>query len=474
MSIKVNEASSAVMAMRPDLAKIAALMGGTKAMRAAGETHLPRWPAEKQDSYDFRLKTSTLYNAFARTIGNMAGKPFTEPVKWTDIDPVIEAWFDDIDCCGRNLHVFAQEVFCQGIQDGITHVLVEFPVTKDKDGKQLYVTRAAEQAAGVRPYAIHIKEAQILGAIPTTKNGAESLAQLRIMECVSEPDGDYGTKDVEQVRVLTPGAWQIQRQNDKKEWYLHDEGVTTLDFIPLVTFYTRRTGFMTATPPLNDLADLNIKHWQSQSDQDSLLHVARVPLLVRIGMDDDPGAPTKIGKSITDLPMNADMKYVEHTGAAIGAGRSSLQDLEDQMESMGAELLTVRPGDRTATEAAIDTSQSQCQLAAMANALEDFLDQMVDIMAEWAGLPDQGDIDVFDDFATISINAATVGPFVTAMVLQVNSGLLSKQSAFEEMKRYGVNNPDLTWEAEQERINSSMPTLTGFNQSVAPAAEQVA
>jgi len=452
MPLKVNETSSAVDAMRPDLAKVEALMGGTKAMRAAGELYLPKWPAEQQHSYDFRLKTSTLYNAFARTIENMAGKPFTEPVQWTDIAPTVEAWFDDIDCCGRNLHVFAQDVFRAGLKDGITHVLVDFPVTKDESGAQLYVTRAAEQAAGVRPYAIHIKQSQILGWISTAKNGAEVLAQLRIMECVNEPDGDYGTRGVQQVRVLTPGAWNTWRQNEKKEWVLYEEGVTTLDFIPLVTFYTRRTGFMTASPPLNDLADLNIKHWQSQSDQDSLLHVARVPLLVRIGMDDANGATQTIGKSITDLPMGADMKYVEHSGAAIGSGRDSLQDLEGHMESMGAELLTVRPGDRTATEAALDTSQSQCQLAAMASGLEDFLDEMVDVMAEWAGLPDQGDIDVFDDFAAIAVDAATAGPFVAALISLVEAGLLSKEAAFAEMKRYSIINPDLVWEDELKKM----------------------
>lgn len=37
-------------------------------------------------------------------------------------------------------------------------------------------------------------------------------------------------------------------------------------------------------PPLIELAHLNVKHWQSQSDQDNILHVIRVPILVRIGI----------------------------------------------------------------------------------------------------------------------------------------------------------------------------------------------
>jgi hypothetical protein len=44
--------------------------------------------------------------------------------------------------------------------------------------------------------------------------------------------------------------------------------------ITLVTLYTKRTGFMCGSPPLLNMALLNIKHWQSQSEQDNILHVA--------------------------------------------------------------------------------------------------------------------------------------------------------------------------------------------------------
>lgn len=452
----VSTPSAAVSDMQADLAKVNALMGGTKAMRAAGETYLPKWPMEDQESYDFRLKTSTLFNAFGRTIENMASKPFSEPMTWTEIDSQVEAWFDNIDLAGRNLHVFAHEVFQAGMRDGITHVLVDYPPTLDENGAPVYKTKADEAKSGVRPYVIHVRQSQILGWMSEIVGGVEALTQVRIMESVCEPDSDFSTKDVAQIRVLTPGAWQTFRKNAKNEWVPHKDGVTTLTFIPLLTFYTRRTGFMTATPPLSDLADLNIKHWQSSSDQDSLLHTARVPILALIGVED--GTKIAIGsKTALQLPAGADAKYVEHTGAAINAGRTSLQDLEEQMESMGAELLMQPVGERTATEASIDIAQKQSQLSEMVSALEDFLDQVVDVMAAWAGLGDQGDINVFNDFASIAINAQTVAPFVTALTLLVKSRLMSRETAFEELKRYGVANPDLVWKDEMGRIGSVAP-----------------
>jgi hypothetical protein len=461
MTIKVNDLSDEANALRQRWVLIDTLLGGTWAMRAAREKYLQRWPQEDQASYDYRLQTSTLFNAYGRTIDNMASKPFSEPIRWSDIEKTVEDWFDNIDMQGRNLDVFAHEIFKTALAYGLTHVLVEYPKTVLADGTPIAPTLADERAMGARPYLVHLKPSSVIGWKSEKINGVETLIQARILEAVSVPDGEFGSGNVDQVRVLTPGAWKIYRQNAQtKEWILSDEGVTSLDYIPLVTLYTHRTGFMQATPPLSDLADLNVQHWNSSSDQYSILHTARVPILAITGVDDQ----TKIvvgAKAALMLPLGADAKFVEHSGAAISAGSESLHDLEEQMRTMGAELLVSKPGDMTATQSSIDTAQAQCQLSAMAGQLEDVLDQVIDIMAEWAGLPEQGDVDVFDDFAAAPIQGAAVQPFVAALVTLVASDMLSKEAAFAELQRYGIINPDLDFETEAEKISSALPVLKG-------------
>jgi hypothetical protein len=459
--LKINELSQEATAMRPRWAVVEALMGGTWAMRAAREQYLQRWPQEDQASYDYRLQTSTLFNAFSRTIANMASKPFSEPMRWSEIDPVVEEWFDNIDLQGRNLQTFSMEVFEAGLTYGLTHVLVDYPKTTAADGTSLAPTLADERILGVRPYFIHIKPTAVLGWISDKVNGAETLTQVRILEHVSVPDGPYATKLVEQVRLLTPGAWEVHRQDPtSKEWVKADEGMTSLNYIPLVTFYTNRTGFMQATPPLGDLADLNVQHWNLASDSYALLHTASVPILALTGVDET----TKIvvgAKAALMLPLGASAQYVEHSGAAIGAGRQALIDLEERMRTMGAELLVSKPGDMTATQSSIDTAQAQCQLAAMAEAFEDVLDSAIDTAAEWVGLGDQGDVDIFDDFSAAPVQGAAVQPFVAALVTLVASDMLSKETAFKELQRYGVINDDIDFEAEAEKISAADPVLLG-------------
>jgi hypothetical protein len=469
MALKVNELSEAVKAMIPGWDKIDALCGGTDAMRLAGQKYMPQYPAEADDSYSFRLATSTLFNGLGRTVKNMAAKPFAKPATFTEVEPAQAEWFQNVDLCGNNLTVFAYNVMMAGLKYGLTHMLVEFPSTVDDQGNSAYPTRAAELAAGVRPYLVHVTPKQILGW-KSEKNaaGAEVLSMLRLMETVEENDGDFGTKCVDQVRVLTPGRWATYRNAGQSGWALSGQGPVSLDFIPLVTFYTRRTGFMTAAAPFDDLADLNIKHWQSSSDQDSILHTARVPLLTISGVSEGSDKIIIGAKHAVELPLGAEMKFVEHSGLAIEAGRQSLLDLENQMRAMGAELLVESQVSTTATQNNIEDGEAKCQLEMMTEALTDALDLAVEIEHKMVKLEYKGAINLYKDFGSSTL-MTTAGPFVLALVQLVTNGLLSKEDAFSEMQRYGIVNPDLVWEDVQGRIDIEPPAFTVPPVKTAPA-----
>ena len=76
------------------------------------------------------------------------------------------------------------------------------------------------------------------------------LTQLRLLETVVEPEGKYGERTVEQVRILTPGAFEIHRRKDSGEFEVVDEGTTGLNEIPFAVAYANRYGFLESRPPL--------------------------------------------------------------------------------------------------------------------------------------------------------------------------------------------------------------------------------
>lgn len=445
----------AVEAMRAYWAVITPLMGGTMAMREAGKALLPQYPAEGDESYKERLRLSTLLPAYSETVGNMTSRVFAEPLQLgDDVPEQIVEMAADIDHSGNDLNSWGVEFFREGLSHGLCHALIDHSRT---EGVR---TQAQEIAAGVRPYAVLVKPEQVLGW--RSKGG--QLTMVRYIEVVEEEDGEFGVKCVVQIRVLVPGAWRIYRKTEKGGWEKYDEGVSSLNYIPWVTFYTGRTGFMTAKPPLLELAHLNVKHWQSQSDQDNILHVIRVPILVRIGVQatyDNQGKPVpsefKVGTgSLTDLPKDGDLKYVEHTGAAVKAGREALQDLLDEMRMAGAKLLTPeKSATKTATQADEEAAQELSPLARMASHFADCLAQLLQVMADYRGLGDGGAVEMRGNFDVDYMPEVSL-PTLVAMA---NAGMLSKETLFAEMQRRGVISDEYDWAKELVKIEGQGPAL---------------
>lgn len=456
MSNNPSSKLPAVDAMRKYWDVITPLMGGTMAMRAAGKSLLPQYPAEADESYRERLRLSTLLPAYSETVMNMTSRVFAEPLQvGDDVPEQLKEMTKDIDHAGNDLNSWSVEFFREGLSHGLCHAFVDHPAS---DGVR---TQADEIAAGVRPYAVLVKPEQVLGW--RSKGG--QLTMIRYREIIEEPDGDFGSKFVEQIRVLEPGVWRIYRAAVKGgDPVPYDEGTNSLPYIPWVTFYTGRTGFMTAKPPLLELAHLNVKHWQSQSDQDNILHVIRVPILVRIGvqaMFDNQGKPVppefKVGTgSLTDLPLNGDLKYVEHTGAAVKAGREALQDLIDEMRMAGAKLLTPeKSATKTATQADEEAAQELSPLARMASHFADCLAQLLQFMADYRGLGDGGTVEMRGNFDVDYMPELSL----PTLVSMANAGMLSKETLFAEMQRRGVISDEYEWTKELAKIEGQGPAL---------------
>jgi hypothetical protein len=456
MALAVNEPNDEIRALQEQWCKLEALDGGTPAMRKAGVSLLPQWPAEEDASYKARLHTATLFPAWKRTVNVMSGKPFSKALTISGAAPSIENWAEDIDQQGVSLQNFAAEMFREPLGYGLAGILVDYP----RAPKGGFRSRADQEASGQRPYWVRVKHGQILGWRAKTVDGKVQLSQLRLLESFEEEDGEFGTKQVAQVRVLRPGGWSVYRQatdaQKKSSWTLVESGTTSLSVIPFVPLYGVRESFMVGKPPLLDVAYLNIKHWQSQSDQDTILHAARVPILAIIGADDQTqlvvGASTAV-----KLPMQADMKWVEHTGAAISAGAESLSALDEQMIQSGAELLVKKPGERSATESANDAEGNKSDLQRIAENFEDALDQALVFTAMFAGIPVEqaGTVELYDGYGE-----TTLGDASATLVKDIwQGGLISRKTAIEEFKRRGDLAPEVDADAEAAAVAEEGPPL---------------
>lgn len=451
-----------VESLQEDLCLTAALIGGTTAMRACGKRFLPMWPAEERGAYALRLASAYLFPAFKRTVTALAAKPLSKPIVLEEeMGADIVEWLEDVDLQGRNLHAFVGVLLEEVLGPGLCGVLVDFSTAKQVQRTETGVTtQAAEAAAGLRPYFTLVRAKQLIGWRSVVTEGKWSLEQLRFLECVQERAGEFDVVTVEQVRVLEIGSWRTFRKvsGREDEWALHEQGASTLPFIPYVPVYGEYEEFMVGRPPLREVAHLNVKHWQSQSDQDTILHVARVPMLAVTGVEENPKKPFEIvvgAATAIKLPLNATVQYVEHTGAAIGAGKQSLDDLKEEMREAGAELLMLRPKVVTATEIASDSSVGLCVLQQIALTMQDAVNQCLVYMGAWAKREDFGEVKLFTDFGAATLAETSMQVLVT----MATAGKLSDETLHAEAQRRGILSSDVTWEDEQARIESQGPAL---------------
>lgn len=424
-----------------------ALMGGTMEMRQQGVSYLPMWPKEHKEDYLTRLSVATLLPAYEETIKQNIGRVFAEPMAYGETVPEeIIKLMDNVDLEGTRMDVWAQQFFSIGLQYGVAHALIDFPRIDESSRPR---TVAEQRELGFRPYVTMINPQQIIGWKTMTASGKVRLIDLRIAEVVTLDESDYSQVRVTQIRHITPGKVEIWRQhsegNSSQSWEIFDEWETTHESIPLVSYYTKKTGFMRASPPLLNLALMNIKHWQSQSEQDNILHVARVPILSVYGMQE--GQELTIGSSTAMMfTSKADqgIEYTEHTGSAIGAGETSIEKLESQMRMAGAKLLRA---ENSSTKSVDQTTQEVMQenspLYTMASSLEDAIDNILQVMAEWMGLPEGGNVDIRTELDVKSITLDSEAA-KTIMTLH-QSGEIRDIDAVRGLQDLGFIDPDAKW-----------------------------
>lgn len=467
----VSTPSGAHLRTQARLDKIIPLMGGTAAMRDAGEHLLPRYAAESALNYDNRLQRNVLLNVYRKTVTNFVGKPFCKPIVFTEgFNEQILDYKDNVDRAGKSIDVFSREVFQTGLATGMSHILVDHPPAIPVElGASLFDDRAEDR----RPYFVQILPENIIAAFSEIRNGREVLTHVRIREDIVERSG-WEEVTRSRIRVLEIGAFFVYEFfADDDEWVLVESGEMAIDEIPLVTYYSDKEGLMESRPLLLDLADLNIAHWQSSSDQRNVLTVARFPMLAGSGISQEEVDQVFVGPQKFLLSEDKDAKYyyVEHTGKAIDAGKKDLDDLKAEMASQALEPLVQRQtGDITATARALDSMELQCALQSQVILFEDALNDAFRLMGKWLNIEDVGKVKINDDFGISIQDAADVDILLKARL----AGELSSTAFLSELKRRNILTESFDIAADRELQQEELPLAIDPDQDGVPgiAAEQ--
>ena len=95
-----------------------------------------------------------------------------------------------------------------------------------------------------------------------------------------------------------------------------DEGTTGLNEIPFAVAYANRYGLLESRPPLEDIAELNLKAYQIQSDLDNQLHISSVPFLAIYGYPASAEEITAGPGEALALPSESKVEFVSPPATA--------------------------------------------------------------------------------------------------------------------------------------------------------------
>lgn len=447
--------------MSPYWDQVDTIVKGVDAMRAAGEKYLPRYPNETVRDYEFRRSTAKLTNVYRDVVENLASKPFshalTTDAEGTDLQPLI----DNIDARGNSLHVFAAQVFFQGINRAIDWILVEYPKA---DGIK---TRADEKRAGVRPYWVRIPAPAVLDVQSAIVGGRETITLFRIQESTDRVRSLIHDEQGARFEVFERTE-NTSTVPPSTTWSLVDQGPLTVGFIPAVPFITgRRVGTRWVfDPPMRDAADLQVELYQQESALKHIKALTCFPMLAGEGITpptdgDGKPKPVPVGpQAVLYAPPNASGSNGKWTWLVPGADvlRFLAEDVKDtimQLRELGRQPLTAQSGNLTRITTAVAAQKGNSAAQAWALALKDALELALEYTLAWLGrdTATAPDVQIHTDFGTDAL--AEQAPDWLLRAHQANE--LSGQTLRSEFKRFGVLGPDFDEEAEIERLLGEVP-----------------
>jgi hypothetical protein len=431
----VESPNTAYVNMEPHWLLIEALLQGTYGIRKGHRKYLPQEPREIDEAYDNRLMRSTLAPFYVRLERMLAGMLTRKPVRLEDVSDVVTEQLFDVDLQGHDLNVWTYETARKCIRYGHIGVLVDAP-------------KAGENG---RPYWTQYTPRDILGWRSEIKDGKQELTQLRLMEQITVPDGLYGEKQVQQVRVLTPGAFEIHQKDKKGDFVLTDEGTTSLSEIPFAVAYSNRVGVLESRPPLADIAELNLKAYQVQSDLDNQLHISAVPMLAIFGFPQSAEEISAGPGEAMALPEGASAQYIEPSGNSYDAQFRRLDQIASQINELGlAAVLGQKLSAETAEAKRIDRSQGDSTMMVIAQQMQDMIDNCLRFHAQYMQQAQIGSSLVNRDFLSTRLEPQEI----QSLLQLYTAGTITQETLLNQLSAGEVLGDDFDIEEELDATQS--------------------
>lgn len=446
---------------------------GQDAVKAAGEAFLPKldshYGTKGATKYAAYKQRALFFNATGRTVDGLAGGVF-QKAPTTDANGDLKKHLVDLTLTNVSFESLALETMKEVLKVGRIGLLVEMADSAENPSRPYWVVHQAENITSWRTARI---------------SGDEMLTLVVLREYADEPNPDdpFASAPVEQYRVLRlrlendrriyeQCVYTLKDRNapkDKQEWVAGAPIVplrrgTPLSFIPFVFINPTSVGPKPEKPPLLDLVDVNISHYQTMADLEHGRHFCGLPQpWVRGGPQGDEPLAIGSGNAWMLSGDHGQAGMLEFTGQGLGALENADKQKRQMMATLGARMLESQSSHVEAAKTVeMRSAGEHASLRTIAGSTQQGLQLGLQFHRWWIGTeirPSDVSVSVAlnKDFMNVDASPDKIRVAITA----VQEGELSSKEFFGILQRGNWIDQSSTFDAELAQRKAEMRLAEG-------------
>lgn len=315
---------------------------GEKEIKAERQLYLPMFESMDAQEYESYLDRATFYNFTGRTIRAMTGTIFSRAYVIENMPARLEDRLTNVSQDNADFETFSKFVAKELLTLGRVGVLVDLPGVPSTTPTPYVVSYTAENildwdtATDPATGKMFLRRV-VLRELKTgkTANGTRAyFARYRVLEmsggvymqAVYEAENADATLELEPVVSIPMSRGE------------------PLDYIPFHIFSPTTTDMRVETPPLLDIAALNISHYRSYAHLEQGRFFTGFPVYyAEVGQGDQGGADYELAPNrVWEVQAGSKPGLLEFNGQGLKFLENALDQKEQQASSLGGRMIGVR------------------------------------------------------------------------------------------------------------------------------------
>lgn len=324
---------------------------GELTIKAGGEKYLPKLSAHNTEDYKTYKARSYFYNGVRRTHRGLHGSMFRKPVEIT-LPAAMKSKINlnNITQDTQSFQSFCKVMGHELLLTGRFGIIADFKTNRPDSpylagyiAENIYSWRTREHEDREIVDRVTLLENETIN----TEFGQTTRMVIRILRLDADPDRPG--KLIYSQTEIRPDAGASDIDPVRRDIPVNIRG-RTLDYIPFVFVNATGTSTTIGPAPLEDIAAINISHYQSTAHLEHGRFYAGMPTYYTAGGDENSANlpdgmmkpdPMTVGPSfLWELPMGAKAGLLEFTGHGLTFLENAVDSKQLQMQSLGGRLIS--------------------------------------------------------------------------------------------------------------------------------------